>query len=116
MSAKRKKSAKSTGKKAGLPPARLALIGFLTLIPPALLLVVHLLWHLDQPALWEQLLPLEDSLLGSLLIPLAVLLSPLVATACGLGLLLSGQRKILGWILLLGGPLLVIANFVARPS
>jgi hypothetical protein len=92
------------------------MIGFLMLLPPLVLLAVHLLWHLGQPALWEQVLPLEDSLLGSLFIPVAVLICPLVATACGLGLLLAGQRKAPGLILLVVGPLLVIANFVARPS
>ncbi|MFH1843426.1 MAG: hypothetical protein ABIF77_09480 [bacterium] len=94
---------------------RLSLLGGACLAPPALFLFMEVAWHLGRDDLTVFVKPPEESILIPLLIMLACVVSPLVATSCGLGLLREKNHKLAAWSLLLSGPLLVIACILARP-
>ena len=95
---------------------RLAALGFLALVPPALLLLVDLMWHAGRTNLYERLDPWHETILGGFLVVFFSLICPLVTTACGLGLIRDKGFKLVSCILLLAGPLTLAAKLLTRPS
>jgi hypothetical protein len=95
---------------------RLAALGFAALLPPAAVLFIYLLAHRGSTQFYDKITPLHDSLFGGFVLVALTLFCPLVTAACGLGLLRESGFKIVAWVLMLGGPLVLFATLVTKPA
>ncbi|NIM20575.1 MAG: hypothetical protein GTO51_10155 [Candidatus Latescibacteria bacterium] len=99
---------------------RPVVIGFLALIPPSFILLLHLLWWAVSPKLFDiltkPLRPIEDTFLEVVIVVGSALVCPLLAVICGAVLISKGRNRSVGYLLVLGGCFFILALMASRPS